>query len=169
MNDGHLTDEMLQELIWETESADESAKEHLSLCKHCKIRAENYRLLFIETEQLPKPVFNFDLSKLVIDHLMEQSHETNIVSIPVPVPMPAVEEVHDVKQKNIWPWIILSFMALGLIGTPAYLLRDSLQGIVSGLSVMVLYLIIITIVLIAVFLVFEEYRKYNKQINTLDF
>ena len=83
-------------------------------------------------------------------------------------PVPAIEKLTVARPKNIWTGIIITIMAIGLIGTPVYLFMDSFQDIIAEVSIMGTYLIIITVVLIAAFLVFDEYRKYNQQINSLD-
>ncbi|HTE23195.1 hypothetical protein [Flavitalea sp.] len=168
MKNGHLTDEMIQEFIWSSENPDLSARAHMLTCEHCKTRAENYQLLFTEIEQLSKPAFNFDLSKLVLNQVMEQNPVASLNADPLLATIPAIEKLNGPRRKNIWPGIIITLMTIGLIGTPVYLFLDSIQDIISEVSTMVTYLIIMTVVLIAAFLVFDEYRKYNHQINSLD-
>jgi hypothetical protein len=168
MMNGHLTDEMIQEFIWDPETLDLSARTHMFTCDHCKTRAENYQLLFTEMKQLPKPAFNFDLSSLVLNQIMEQKLNAGAKPDPVPTSVTVIEKVKDTKPRNIWTGVIITLMAIGLIGTPVYLFKDSFQDIIAEVSLMGTYLIIMTVVLIAVFLVFDEYRKYNRQINSLD-
>jgi len=165
---GHLTDEMIQEFIWDPEALDLSARAHILTCEHCKTRAENYQVLFTEMEQLPKPAFNFDLSNLVLNQIMDQKLNASVNTNPVMSPVPAIEKLNASKPKNIWTGIVITLMAIGLIGTPVYLFKDSFQDIIAEVSVMGTYVIIMTVVLIAAFLVFDEYRKYNHQINSLD-
>ena len=165
---GHLTDEMIQEYIWESETLDLSARAHILTCDHCKTRAENYQVLFTGMEQLPKPAFNFDLSNLVLNQIMDQKLNASDNTNPAMSPIPAIEKLNVTKPKNIWTGIIITLMAFGLIGTPVYLFKDSFQDIIAEVSVMGTYLIILIVVLIAAFLVFDEYRKYNHQINSLD-
>jgi hypothetical protein len=168
MKNGHLTDEMIQEFVWDLETLDLSARAHILTCDHCKTRADNYQLLFTEMEQLPKAAFNFDLSTLVLNQIKQQTLNTSIDTDPEMTPVPAIEKLTAARPKNILTGIIITIMAIGLIGTPVYLFMDSFQDIIAEVSIMGTYLIIITVVLIAAFLVFEEYRKYNHQINRLD-
>jgi hypothetical protein len=174
MNNGHLTDEMIQEFIWDSERLNESATAHMLACDHCQTRAENYQLLFTEMEELPKAVFNFDLSSLVLDQIATQSlaarlnGNNQMDSKPITENAPAVVKQYAPKTKAIWPGMIIALMATGLIGTPVYLFQDYFQDMIAEVSIMGTYLIIITVVLIAVLLIVDEYRKYNHQINSLD-
>jgi hypothetical protein len=168
MKNGHLTDDMIQEFVWNTDGLDASARTHVFSCNTCKARVENYQLLFNEIEQLPKPSFNFDLSTLVLNGIMEQNLIAGVHQEPLISAVPPVGKPKTGNRKNILVWIIVSLMAAGLIGTPVYLFQDLLRDYIAGVSVMVTYLIIMTILLIVAFLVSDEYRKYNQQINSLN-
>ena len=173
MNNLHLTDEMIQQFIWDADMPDESAKTHILICDYCKTRAENYRLLFADLEELPKPVFNVDISRLVLDQIREQNLSAVVNNGGTSIPAKSVIEHtpatgYLTKPKVIWPGIVIGLMAIGLIGTPVYLFQDYFTDIVAEVSVMGTYLIIITVLLIAVFLVVDEYRKYTHRINSLD-
>src|SRR6478609_6223334 len=115
MKNGHLTDEMIQEFIWDAESLDLSARAHMLTCDHCKTRVENYQLLFTEIEQLPKPAFNFDLSSLVLNQIMEQKLNAVINTDLVPTSVAANKNVKSAKPRNIWTGVIITLMATGLI------------------------------------------------------
>src|SRR5687768_8792139 len=128
MNNFHLTDEMIQQFIWDADMPDESAKAHILICDHCKTRAENYRLLFADLAELPQPVFNVDISRLVLDQIREQNLSAVVHNAGTSIPSNSgIEHTpatgYLTEPKAIWPGIVIGLMAIGLIGTPVYLFQ----------------------------------------------
>ncbi len=150
---GHLDDELIQEYAANPAVLTVTAAAHIAGCAHCQARAAGYRELFSQVSELPKPAFDFDLSKLVMEK----------IAVSNPNPVAATD------KKTAWTLWSLAIVSVAVFGSILYYLRDYLTDLMSGLSSAVTILVILTMLLIAVFLVIDEYRKYNKQINSLDF
>ena len=163
MTNGHLDDEMIQEYVWNPMVLSASAYSHIINCEHCKTRAGNYETLFSQVTDLPKPSFQFDLSQVLLEKIASAS--------PAPAASePAVQTTKPAGDKKaIWSLWSFTIITAAVFAATLYYLRDYLADLIYGLSSVITILVIVPMVLIAGFLVYEEYRKYNKQINSLNF
>lgn len=168
MKNGHLSDEIIQEYAWNPKALNADELAHVQVCGFCQQQVADYKLLFSAIAQVPGPEFSFDLEKLVLDQLPVARDLKQSIPAQEAITTQTLTDQGNLKRKNIWPWLAFTLMTFVVIGAPLYLFKDSFQNIIAGLSLMVAYLITITIMLIVAFLVFDEYRKYNKQMNSLD-
>jgi len=145
MNNGHLIDTMIQQYILDRSSLDVVSTAHIASCAHCRQKAASYKLLFSEIENIAPPAFDFDLAKMVMAQIPKQ------------------------RKRNLWSVVLISIVAAILIGVPIYFFQEYFQDMIAGISVIVLSLIGIIILMILVFQILDEYRKYDKQISSLDF
>jgi hypothetical protein len=164
MTNEHLDDDLIQEYVWNPAGLSQTAYLHITNCEHCKTRATNYKTLFSQVTDLPKPSFQFDLSQVVMNKIAVSD------SAPVITPIQADNVQKQIPdKKGLWSIWSLGIISIALFAIILYFLRDYLSDLIYGLSSVITILVIIPMLLIAGFLVYEEYRKYDKQINTLDF
>jgi len=168
MNNGHLADELIQEYAWDPQNVGSPEQLHMSSCDQCKSIAANYRLLFLQVEELDAPAFDFDLAQSVLNQLpaieTARAGDARLPGLSTGIRNPGFSA----QRRVSWALVVGSLLAVGVTGTTFYFLKDYFENMIAGVSVMVTYLIIMTIILILAFLVVDEYRKYNKQINSLD-
>jgi hypothetical protein len=173
----HLTDDIIQQFALEAEFRDEISKAHIAACKHCQLRAESYRVLFTRVAEQSPAVFDFDISTLVLSQLptaglnaIETLPEANQMSTRAAVNQRTVIAAHPQRGrgKSIGFIIAACLCLTGSISAALYFMQDYLVDILSGLSMMITCLIVITVLLILGFLVYDEYQKHNKQLNSLD-
>jgi hypothetical protein len=174
MTDLHLSDETIQQLIWDEALPDASAVGHMSTCDYCKARASNYQLLFKKIEQMPAAAFGFDLAQLVLNELAQplpkEMSPVLLNDVSVESARPGTPEQFQWRKKRTtyWAAILTTVVSICVITAPLYFMDNYLQDLLGGISTILTSLIIITIILILGFLIYDEYHKYTKQINSLD-
>lgn len=149
MNNKHLTEQLIQDYLWDRNTLSAEDLQHIATCNHCLARANDYQLLFRAVEKTPKPSFDFDLAAAVLPQVGKQ---------------PATG-----RQTFAWRWTATAaiFVVL-LLAIPVYIFRDDIFEIVTNASIMITWLIIMMVALIALFLGIDEYRKYDQRLNSLD-
>ena len=156
MIDNHLTDVDVQQFVLNKADCNADIITHMHNCEYCKTKAETYQLLFSEIKQQPKSAFDFDLSELVMKQLPQAKPGFSLNSLP-------------------GYFIMLSFFAA--IGIPSYLFKAKITyffktyvlGITSGISSIVIFLVVITFLIFLIFQCAEMYRKYQQKNNALNF
>jgi hypothetical protein len=156
MTQQHLSDADIQQWVLDKQQCAPEIITHMNICEHCQVKAETYQLLFSEIKQQPKPVFNFDVSELVLPQLSHQSLESS---------------------GSRFLYYLIACFAVAAIGVSAYLYRIQLNrlfkkyvlDISSGVSKGALYLLITTALTILIFQSIELYKKYQRKINDLNF
>lgn len=147
MTTKHLSEEEIQQYALDKSCFGKDISEHVQSCAVCHANVEAYLQLFPAIHEQPKPVFNFDLSNLVLRQLPESRTRFSLNSIFV---------------------LLTVFAATCSICIPVYLFRKYLTAVFSGALSMTMYLIIITSIAILIFQSMEMYRKYQKQISILN-
>jgi hypothetical protein len=145
MNNEHLTDESIQEYVFNRTDSDPVMQEHMGGCEYCKQRAADYELLFSAIGSMPIQRFDFNLAELVVSKISTRNG-------------PSFRTI-----------LILSIVALVFISLPIYFFNEYFLEIISGVSLLVIYLIVTAVIMILIFQILEEYRKYIRRINSLDF
>lgn len=146
MNNGHLSEEEIQEFVLGQGGSEDI--EHIGSCLLCSIKATNYQSILAAMNDLPKPAFDFDVASLVIAQLPRQKAE--------------------ITAGDTWMYLLV-FAAIGSLIIPAYLYKDELLKMFNGVLPVALYLIVLAAILILVFQGFEIVRKYRKQMDTLNY
>lgn len=146
MNKDHLSEEEIQQYALGTVTL--NAKEHIGSCAICEAKAANYRLIFLAMDQLPQPAFDFDVASLILAQL----------------PQPETTVAGDER----WFYLLI-FAALASIGIPVYVYRLYFFKMFTGILPAALYLVILVTVFILVFQGVEMFRKYQKQLNVLNY
>ena len=65
----HLTDDEVQQIAVDKSNCEKRIVEHIHLCEECRSKVDVYQLLITEIKQQPKPAFDFDLSKMVLQQI----------------------------------------------------------------------------------------------------
>jgi len=146
MKTEHLSEIEGQQYVLNKTNCERNIIEHIESCAECAAEAENYRLMFAAIKQQPKPVFDFDVSQLVLARLPQSKSSFSLNFL----------------------FYFLFAVALGSIGLLAYVFRQYLLKIFTGILPMVMYMIITITVAILIFQGIEIYRKYQKQMRSLN-
>ena len=144
----HLTDEEVQQYVFEREHCEMKIVEHIHRCGECKLKAEIYQSLVTGIKQRLQPTFNFDLSELVVQQL--------------PSPSP--------KQKTndrLLLWVLL-VTGVAFMGAVFYYFEGSFVYLFRGIAAIFIYLIIITALTVFTGVFIDMYKKYNREMKLLD-
>lgn len=142
----HLTDDEIQQYVVDRQDCEMKIVEHIHICGECKLKAEIYQSLVTGIKQQPQPIFNFDLSELVVQQL------------------PSPNE----KASDRLLLRLLLLIGITVIGTGVYFFEDSFVYLFKGVAAILIYLIIITAVTVCIGLFIDMYKKYNKEMKLLD-
>ena len=156
MIDKHLADADIQEFVLNKSNCSLDVVAHIHKCVQCQAQAETYKHLCSEHKEHPKTAFDFDLSAAVLKQVTTEESKFSLNSLP-------------------GYFIILS--AFAAIGIPSYLyklkiakfFKTYILGIASGISSLVIYLVIITFFIFLIFQSVEMYKKYQRKIDDLNF
>jgi len=148
MRTEHLSEIEIQQYVWDKANCETGIIEHIETCENCRAEAATYQLLFSAIKEQQKPAFDFDLAGLVLPQLSPAK------------PKPSMD---------IFLVCLLAFAVLGSIGIPVYLYREYFTKVFTGIFPMAMYLILITTVIILIFQGIEMYKKYQKQMDALNF
>ena len=148
MKNKHLTDDEIQQYILQKAKCDIDIVKHIQNCETCKIKAEQYNLLFEGIKQQEKPVFDFNLADLILEQLPQSRYKVS-------------------NDKLFFYFII--FISVFSIFIVFYFFRDSLLSLFKGITPILVALIITTVAALFVFLCIDMYRKYQMQMKTLNF
>jgi hypothetical protein len=116
-------------------------------CPVCHTEVETYLQLFSAIRNQPKPAFDFDLSRLVLQQL------------------PAEEQGFSLNNSFIF---LVGAFAIAAIAVPAFLFRKFLTNLFAGILPMTMGLLLLIVIAILLFQATEIYRKYQKQINAIN-
>jgi len=144
---GHPTPSAIQQYALDKTGCEPGVAEHIEACAGCLADVASYRVLFAEIKQQPVPVLDFDLPGLVMPQLVA------------------------VKPRFSWPALFpygMGVAAAGAIGAVLYLFRKELLFLFTGTMPVVMYLIVLTTTTILLFQGIGMYKKYQKQMNSLN-
>jgi len=143
----HLTDIDIQQYVLENTGSEKTVVEHIASCDICRSKAENYQLLFDTIQRQAKPVFDFNLSELVLAQLSQTK--------------PA-------NSSDILTVFIAAFSGISSIFTVCYLYSGYFSNLFAGFSAIVFYLVVIAALSVSIFQGWELYSKYLRQMKTLN-
>ena len=148
MINGHLPESVIQEYVLNKTGCETDTVQHMETCETCAASAMAYRSVLAELVQLPKPVFDFELSALVLSQL------------------PASKPTFSFQP--FWPhfFAVLIFILLGI---PIYLFRKYLLNMVNGISSLFIYAILATALIAMLAKGLSLYKKYKLQMNRLNY
>ena len=128
MTTKHPSDDELQQYVLNDGSINKDIAAHINACEDCKGRVETYRVLIMGIEQLPVPVFEFDLQELVLSQL------------PAPV--------EKNKESNLSPWVFIgpSVITAGLI---IYFFGGYFPRLLTGIATLANGLVVVSACILA--------------------
>jgi hypothetical protein len=144
----HPSEELIQQYALGENLEDKIAADHLAACEQCSIAAANYRLLFAAVKQEPEPAFDFNVTELVLHKL----------------PLPAAN-----IAKNKAPGNMMMLIAVFFVIVPLYFFRKFFINVAGGVSSASLLIISVAAIMIVVYRSMDMYKKYQKQLDKLNF
>jgi hypothetical protein len=156
MSEKHLSDADIQQFVLEKANCSLGIIAHMNQCDVCKKKAEIYKLLFTEIKQVAKPVFDFDLSAAVLSQIVAEKPKFSLNSLP---------------GYSTILFILAAIAILGSLYKTAInlFIRKYILEVVSGISTMIIYLIIATFLVLIIFQCIVMYKKYQRKIEDLNF
>jgi hypothetical protein len=148
MKNNHPVDIDIQQYALDKTACPVPVINHIESCTRCSEEVNKYQFLFSGIKQHSSPVFDFDLSALVLPKLP-----------PMSTPLTA--------DRFIAGFLVL--FILSCIGIPIYLFRIYLLNMFSGISPFFIYSILVSASVIVAIKILELYHKYQKQISLLNF
>jgi hypothetical protein len=148
MTNKHLNDAEIQQYVLQKTNCGVDIIEHIQHCRNCKIKAEQYTLLFEGIKQQEKPVFDFNLADLVLEQLPQSQHKGS--------------------YKKSFSYFIIS-ISIFFVCDFFYLFGNNLLNLFWGIAPILIGLIITTVTSLLVFLCIDMYRKYQTQMKALNF
>ena len=142
----HLTDDEVQQYVIDRQDCESKIVEHIHICGECKLKAEIYQSLVTGIKQQSPPVFNFNLSELVVQQLRSPKEK--------------------VSDRFLLQLLVL--MGIVVIGTAVYFFEDSFVYLFKGVAAILINLIIITALTVCIWLFIDMYKKYNNEMKLLD-
>ena len=148
MTSKHLNDADIQQCVLQKTNCDVEIIEHIRHCTNCKIKAEQYRLLFDGIEEQEKPIFDFNLTELVMEQLPEHQQK--------------------VSNENSFFYFIVS-IAVFSVCIVFYLFENNLLNLFLGTTPILIGLIFTTVTSLLAFLFIDMYRKYQTRMKAVNF
>lgn len=144
----HLNDNEIQQYVLQKTECDDDIVQHIASCETCKIKAEQYNLLFEGIKQQEKPAFDFNIADLIIEQLPQSRHK--------------------VFNDKLFSYFII-FISVLFLSIFFYFFRDSLLSLFKGITPILVALVITTVSCLFIILFTDMYRKYQAQMKTLNF
>jgi hypothetical protein len=143
----HPSEAEMQEFALGETKNETSINAHIAICDECKAVVANYRLLFSAIGSEQKPVFEFNLSTLVLEKIQPANTEHS-------------------RDRFIF---YIGFGVIGLLGIGCYWYREFLSGLLIGFGSLFVYLLLTTAIIVLVFQCVDIYKRYQHKIKSLDF
>ena len=144
----HPSEKEIQQFAIDKSDCNTAAVVHIESCAECMAEVSNYELLFTEIRQQNKPVFDFDLSALVIPQLPTAKSRLS-------------------PDQFISGFLI--FFISCFVGVPLVLFNKYILNMFSDISPFFIYAIIGSATVIVIYKTLSMYKKYQKQMQLLNF
>ena len=143
----HLTDDEVQQYALDRGQCEKKIIEHIHLCEKCRAKVEVYQLMITSIKEQPQPVFDFDLSKMVLQQIPSSPKSS-------------------IANDKVLGWIFI-FMGIAFPGGTIYLFHNYFD-LFEGIRTIFIYLIAITAITVLAYLLIDMYKKYRKEMRILD-
>lgn len=138
----------IQQFLFGPEGISGETAAHIQSCPQCREAVENYRQLSSGLKEMPASGFEFNITELVLARLPEPSS-------------------NPLAEKFVSAFLLL--FAAGFIAIPAYLFRQYVLNLFSGIPPFFIYSITLSAILTASYKSIDMYRKFRKQMHDLNF
>jgi hypothetical protein len=148
MTDKHLDDVEIQRIALNDKECSDEVIAHYNSCDVCRVKATQYALVFDGIKQLENPVFEFDLSEMVMKEL------------------PVIQ-----AKSSFDHYFVFSVVAVACFFAvcTTYLFRTYVAGLFVGITPISVYLILTTVVLVLIILGLDIIARFQKQMKALNF
>lgn len=171
MTFGHPSEMELQQYALDHSTCSRETIQHFEACETCQAQAAAYRSLFAGIKEQPRPVFDFDVSGLILSQLPGTLSEKPAL-IPGHLARPVSVGQARVQTKasgfSLMTWL-LALLSAAVFGITIYLLRKNIWNMFGGISVLFIYSIVAAACFIVLVRVMGMYRKYLLQMEALNF
>lgn len=148
MTTKHLSEAEMQQFALGSENSNTQIIDHIQSCETCRVKADTYQLIFTQIKVQPKPVFDFNLTDLVMNQLPQRKQETSFENIAL---------------------YITAFVSILITGFAVYYFRPFLSNALTGITPIAAYLVITTLASLLIFLGIDMFSRYNRQMKILNF
>jgi RNA polymerase sigma factor (sigma-70 family) len=167
MTIGHPSEMELQQYALDNSTCSSENMQHIEACENCQAQTAAYRLLYAAIKEQPSPVFDFDLSGLILAQLPGKQAEQSILllsHLATPVPVGRTR----VSGFSLTAWLLV-LLSMGMFGITLYLFRKNIWNVFRGISVFFIYSILAAASLFVLFRTMRMYRKFLRQMEALNF
>jgi hypothetical protein len=144
----HPSEKEIQQFAIDKSGCDVTVISHIESCVECTSEVSGYRLLFTEIKHQNNPAFDFDLSALVISQLPTATKRLSA----------------DEFISGFLIFFISCFVAI-----PVCLFNKYILNMFGDISPFFIYAIIGSATVIVIYKTLALYRKYQKQMQLLNF
>lgn len=144
----HPEEKEIQEYAINTSACSPEIMEHIESCAHCREAVMNYQLLYAGFKEQPRPVFDFDVTALVLPQL------------------PSREPLLSADR------FIAGFLVVFIcscIGIPVFLFHQYILNMFNGISPVFIYIMLGSATIIVLIKTMNLYKKYKDQMSLLNF
>jgi len=143
----HATDNEIQEYSLNNIS-NATAAEHIKNCSQCSEKAAQYKLMLGAIEQQDAPVFDFNVTQLVMQQLAVKTAKQSI--------------------DNYFIYCGTGAAAC-MLAILFYVIKTYLPNVLDGLTPLLICLIVITALGISLFVAMDMYSKFKAKMDALNF
>lgn len=140
MTNNHISDENLQTFLL-GETQDETVASHISSCEICREKLENYQALFANIKKINPEAFDFDVTSLVMDTIIQYEKQKS-------------------KKQELVSWGFMAFLVVA-ISSFAIPYIPQILSIFNTMPNFTAVLMVGTGFLVALFLVIDLYKQYQ--------
>jgi hypothetical protein len=144
----HPSELQIQEYALDKSNCPAEVIGHIESCTDCNTDVKTYQLLFSEIVEQPAPVFDFDLTSLIVSQLEHAS--------------PRLSVDHFVAG-------FLVIFASCSIGIPLFIFRNNILYMFNGVPPFFIYSILGSTSIIVIIKILMMYKKYQNQMRLLNF
>jgi hypothetical protein len=148
----HPSEAELQQFALDDSACTNATREHVENCQDCQKETSAYQILFSGIKEHPKPVFDFDLTGLVLSRLPPVT--------PVSVTSP---------PQGSFPTFMLATIVCCTAGIPLYLFRKNISNMFAAISSLFVYTIFLAAGIFVLLRILNMYKKFRQQMETINF
>lgn len=141
----HLSDQEIQRYVFNASNCEHEIIAHVQACNYCRNRAKSYQLIEAAIQSEQAPVFDFDLSALVVNQLPEK--EDSMIDVLV---------------------YLSITLCLGGLSIILYFFGTDLLTVFRGVSTVSIYFIIGVVGLVFTLLSWDTYRSFQSRIRMIE-
>jgi len=154
MSTSHISEMEIQQYVLDKTICGAGVVEHLSACDACRMKAENYLLLFSALREADRPVAEFDVAGTVLAALPEWpvlSRQKGSIAL---------------SDRFVY---VIAFAAFGFLGVMVWLFRRDLFGALDSLTTVAVLVLLIPVIGVLFWQCYDWYKKYKNIMKKIAF